>query len=129
VAWLAFSIPGGVLLLIGVACWEKSPGRQHKRSGTPISATYVNELTAMFYGTKRIELDHRDSVAVMRDEDAQGAPPRLGVDLDAGVATLRPGSLAAESSDRSGSLSPAEGAAHEHGHVIGRHDHRLRKPR
>jgi hypothetical protein len=89
-AWLAFSIPGAVLLLVGVGAWEASPRRRRKRPGTPLSATYVNELTALFYGTKRRELDHRDSVSVMRDEDAQGAPPRLGIDLDAGIATLRP---------------------------------------
>jgi hypothetical protein len=55
-----------------------------------LSATYVNELTAMFYGTKRMALDHRDSMSLMRQEDAQGAPPRLGVDLDRGVVVLRP---------------------------------------
>jgi hypothetical protein len=103
--------------------------RKLKRPGTPISATYVNELTAVFYGTKRIELDHRDSVAVMRDEDAQGAPPRLGVDLDAGVATLRPEPPGGESSDRSGTMAGTEGADHEHGHVLGRNGDRLRGPR
>jgi uncharacterized protein DUF6191 len=42
------------------------------------------------HGTKRIELDHRDSQSMMREQDAQGAPPWLSVDLDGGVVRLRP---------------------------------------
>ena len=61
-----------------------------KRTGKRLSATYVDEYTAIFYGTKRMELNHRDSVEMLREEDAQGAPPRLGVDLDRGVVVLRP---------------------------------------
>ncbi|HEX5405156.1 MAG TPA: DUF6191 domain-containing protein [Pseudonocardiaceae bacterium] len=83
-AWLAFSIPGGVLLLVAVGMYEK-----HRRRGTGLAATYINEVTAMFYGTKRMELDHRNSIEMMRDEDAEGAPP-LRVDLDQGVVFLRP---------------------------------------
>jgi hypothetical protein len=43
----------------------------------------------MLYGTKRFELDHRDSMSKMREEDAQGAPP--DVDLENGVIRLRGG--------------------------------------
>jgi hypothetical protein len=78
-------IPIPVLLLIAVGIYEL---RTKKRPGTPISATYVNEFTAIFYGTKRTELDHRDSMSLMREDDAQGAPPGLGVDLDRGVVVL-----------------------------------------
>lgn len=76
-------IPIPVLLLIAVGIYEL---RTKKR--TPISATYINEFTAIFYGTKRTELDHRDSMSLMREDDAQGAPPGLGVDLDRGVVVL-----------------------------------------
>jgi hypothetical protein len=55
-----------------------------------LSTTYVNELTAVFYGTKRIELEHRDSWSILREDDAQGAPPTVGVDLDRGTVTLPP---------------------------------------
>jgi hypothetical protein len=89
-AWLSFSIPGGVLLLMAVAAFELAPRKRRKRSGTPLSATYTNEITALFYGTKRMELDHRDSQSLMAEEDAQGAPPRMGVDLDRGTVVLRP---------------------------------------
>jgi Family of unknown function (DUF6191) len=83
-AVLAFSIPGGVLLLVVVGLYET-----RRRSKTRLAATYVDEITAMFYGTKRIELDHRDSIMMLRDEDAEGAPP-LRVDLDNGVVFIRP---------------------------------------
>jgi hypothetical protein len=84
VAVLAFSIPGGVLLLVAVGWWES-----RRRSRTRLAATYVDEITAMFYGTKRMELDHRNSVEMLRDEDAEGAPP-LRVDLEQGVVFVRP---------------------------------------
>jgi len=87
---LAFSIPGGVLLLVAVGAYELLPRKRRRRPGAPLSATYVNEFTAMFYGTKRLELDQRDSWSMMREEDAHGAPPRLGVDLDRGIVMLRP---------------------------------------
>jgi hypothetical protein len=88
--WLGLGIPGAVLLLIAIGTWELRPKRQKKRAGTPLSATYVNELTALFYGTKRVELDHRDSISMMRDEDPQAAPPNQDIDLDKGTVTLRP---------------------------------------
>ena len=54
-------------------------GKHTKRSFTEIT---VSEYTALFYGTKRRELDQRDSWSMMRDEQAQGAPP---IDLDSGT--------------------------------------------
>ncbi len=88
-AWLSFSIPGGVLLLMAVAAYELAPRNRRKRSGTPLSGTYVNEITAMFYGSKRTELDHRDSQSLLREDDSEAAPPRMGVDLDRGVVVVR----------------------------------------
>lgn len=87
---LSFSIPGVTLLLVAVGVWELRRQRRGKRQGTPLSATYINEVTAMFYGTKRMELDHRDSMSLMREEDAQGDPPWLDVDLGRGTVVLRP---------------------------------------
>jgi hypothetical protein len=79
---LAFGVPGMVLLLLALGAYELRPSRRRRRAGTPLSATYVNEVTALFYGSKRVELDHRDSWSMLREDDAQGAPPGLGVDLD-----------------------------------------------
>jgi hypothetical protein len=87
--WLGLGIPGGVLLMVALGAYELRPSKRRKRPGTPLSATYVNELTAIFYGSKRVELDHRDSMSLMREDDAQGAPPAVGVDLDRGIVTMR----------------------------------------
>jgi hypothetical protein len=87
---LEWSIPGWVLLLVAVGLWELRRQAKRRKPGTPLSATYINEFTAMFYGTKRMELDHRDSMSMMREEDAEGAPPHHGVDLDRGVVVLPP---------------------------------------
>ncbi|KAA9157445.1 hypothetical protein FPZ12_025065 [Amycolatopsis acidicola] len=89
VSILEWSIPGGMLAVVAVGLFELARHKRRKRRGTPITATYINEVTAMFYGTKRMELDHRDAVEMLREEDAQGAPPRSRVDLDKGVAQLR----------------------------------------
>lgn len=86
---LALSIPGLVLLLVAVWVYEMAQQRRGRRHGTPLSTTYVNEFTAMFHGTKRIELDHRASTSLMYEQDAQGAPPGPGVDLDRGIVVLR----------------------------------------
>ncbi|TNC29063.1 DUF6191 domain-containing protein [Amycolatopsis alkalitolerans] len=83
-----WSLPGGVLLLVATAVYETLRHRHRRKRKTPLATTYVNEFTAMFYGTKRMELDHRESMSMMRDEDAQGAPPDHGVDLNRGVARL-----------------------------------------
>jgi hypothetical protein len=85
---LGFAIPGSVLLLMVGGMYETR--RRRNRPGRTLSETYVNEITALFYGTKRRELEQRDSWSMMREDEAQGAPPETGVDLDRGVAVLRP---------------------------------------
>ncbi|MEV5835805.1 DUF6191 domain-containing protein [Nocardia sp. NPDC052112] len=85
---LGWTIPGWVLLLMAVALYEALTRKRRKRR-TPVSGTFTDEFTAMFYGTKRMELDHRDSVSMLRDEEAQGAPPQVGVDLDRQAVVLR----------------------------------------
>lgn len=87
--WLGLGIPGGVLLMVALGAYELRPSRRRKQAGAPLSSTYVNEFTAIFYGSKRVELDHRDSMSMMREDDAQGAPPAVGVDLDRGIVTMR----------------------------------------
>ncbi|SDD79185.1 DUF6191 domain-containing protein [Actinokineospora iranica] len=85
---LSLAIPGSTLLLVAAGVCELRRQRRRGRSGTPVTATYVNEFTAIFYGAKRMELDHRDSMSMMREEDAQGGPPGYGVDLERGVVVL-----------------------------------------
>ncbi|HEY4459044.1 MAG TPA: DUF6191 domain-containing protein [Pseudonocardiaceae bacterium] len=77
--FLAIGIPVAILLGLSYLIVRHLSGKHTKRSFTEIT---VSEYTALFYGTKRRELDHRDSWSMMRDGEAQGAPP---VDLDGGT--------------------------------------------
>lgn len=88
--WLGLAIPGSVLLLMAVAAFEMRP-RGRKRLKSRLSTTYVDEMSAFLYGTKRMELDNRETMSMLLDGDlAQGAPPGHEVDLDRGVVVLRP---------------------------------------
>ncbi|WP_040772793.1 DUF6191 domain-containing protein [Nocardia pneumoniae] len=87
---LQWSIPGWVILLVVVAVYELTVNkRRRRRRRTPISGTFTDEFTALFYATKRLELDHRESVSMLRDEQDQGAPPLVGLDLDRRTVVLR----------------------------------------
>ncbi|WP_018683564.1 DUF6191 domain-containing protein [Actinokineospora enzanensis] len=86
-AVLTWSIPLSTLTVVGVGVYEMRRQKRRNKHGTPVTATYINEFTAMFYGTKRVELDHRDSTSLLREEDAQGAPP--GSDPAQGVIYVR----------------------------------------
>ncbi|WP_345431394.1 DUF6191 domain-containing protein [Actinoallomurus vinaceus] len=87
-----------LLALAGLErAWVRITGRGilpwlRRRSGTPLSATGFDELTAAFQGSKRTELEHRQIELVLRQDDSDGAPPANRVDLDQGVAFItRPG--------------------------------------
>jgi hypothetical protein len=96
---LSFSIPAVPIALVAVGAWELRRHRQGKQRGTPLSATYINEFTAIFYGTKRMELDHRESMSMMREEDAQAAPPGFDGDLDNGIVVPRNSTVSGGSPD------------------------------
>ncbi|MBF6473814.1 MULTISPECIES: DUF6191 domain-containing protein [Nocardia] len=86
---LQWWVPGWVILLVLVAVYELTVNKRRKRRRTPVSGTFTDEFTALFYSTKRMELDHRESVSMLRDEQAQGAPPLVGVDLERRTVVLR----------------------------------------
>lgn len=87
-ALLAFGLPIAALLALAWLIVRHRTGKRTRRSFTEIT---VNEYTALFYGTKRRELDHRDEWSMMRDEQAQGAAPDgPALDLDRGTMTFRP---------------------------------------
>lgn len=85
------SLPGLVVLLVVLAALERFglwagnrswlPWRR-KHVGTPVSAAGFEELDAFFGSGKRHELDERNHSLVLREEDEQGAPPLMKVDLD-----------------------------------------------
>ncbi|MEU1547471.1 DUF6191 domain-containing protein [Nocardia sp. NPDC005745] len=86
---LQWWIPGWVILLVLVAVYELTVNKRRRRRRTPVSGTFTDEFTALFYATKRMELDHRESVSMLRDEQDEGAPPLVGVDLEHHRVVLR----------------------------------------
>lgn len=95
---LIVSIPGLVLLLIAFAAIDRMGFAASRRLrlpwrkdevGRPVSAPGIDEMHAIFYATKRHEMDQRRTSLMLRDEEADGAPPRSEVDLDAGRAVIR----------------------------------------
>ncbi|WP_018683759.1 DUF6191 domain-containing protein [Actinokineospora enzanensis] len=89
VLW-AMSLPGLVVGLIVFAAIERFGPRRRSRAGTPMSAAGFDELGAMFYGSKREEIEYRQSSLMHRDDEEDGAPPRDSADLDGyGVRIVR----------------------------------------
>lgn len=60
-----------------------------KRTGVGVGAIATDELHAFLNANKRVELEHRTEEQVLRDDTLDGAPPRMGLDLDAGTAIIR----------------------------------------
>lgn len=98
------TIPGLVILLVLLATvdgfgllasryvkisWRKDGHR-------PISAIGLDEGLALFHATKRHELDERQHVLMMRDEEGDSAPPRTKIDLEGGKAVIRANACRAE---------------------------------
>jgi hypothetical protein len=92
------SLPGLVVLLVVLAALERFglwasdrswlPWRR-KRAGTPVSAAGFEELDAFFVSGKRHELDQRNHSLMMREDEEDGAPPLLRVDLNGRRIVLR----------------------------------------
>lgn len=53
-----------------------------------VGATATEELHALIYPSKRVQLEQRRIELVLRDDEEDGAPPRTGVDLDAGTVRI-----------------------------------------
>jgi hypothetical protein len=92
VGWVfAMSLPGLVCLLVALAAverfglWATSRSRlpwRRGRTGTPASATGLDELTALFYATKHLELEQRRTELVLREDTGDADPRRFRLDLD-----------------------------------------------
>jgi hypothetical protein len=92
------SMPGLVILLVvgaGLDRMGQSANRRlrlpwrREESGRPLAASGIEEMHAIFYATKRHELDQRRTSLMLRDEESDGAPPHSTVDLDRGIAVIR----------------------------------------
>jgi hypothetical protein len=94
----AMSLPGLVVLLVILAALERFglwasdhswlPWRR-KRDGTPISAAGFEELDAFFGAGKRHDLDQRNHSLMLRDDEEEGAPPLMHVDMEGERIVLR----------------------------------------
>jgi hypothetical protein len=92
------SMPGLVIQLVIVAGIDRIGHSANRRlqlprckeeSGLPLAASGIEEMHAIFYAAKRHELDQRRTSLMLRDEEADGAPPHSTVDLDRGSAVIR----------------------------------------
>ncbi|MEU1372333.1 DUF6191 domain-containing protein [Streptomyces triculaminicus] len=59
------------------------------RSGVGLGATVTEELHAFMNANKRVQIEQRHVELVLRDDVQGAAPPRMGIDLDAGTAVIR----------------------------------------
>ncbi|MGW3184727.1 DUF6191 domain-containing protein [Kitasatospora sp. NPDC001119] len=57
--------------------------------GRGAGATATEELHALLYPSKRVQLEQRRVELVMRDDEHDGAPKRTGIDLAGGRAVIR----------------------------------------
>jgi hypothetical protein len=91
-ALVALTLPGLVLGLLAVAAIDqlmlrlRGRGLLRWRRDTQVSSTGFDLLHAALSPGKADELAQRHSEELVRDDEAEGAPPRSRVDLDAGTA-------------------------------------------
>ncbi|MGC0419554.1 DUF6191 domain-containing protein [Embleya sp. AB8] len=70
---------------------QRVGGRRAGVGERGLGATGVEELHALLYPGKRVQLEQRRVELVLRDDEQDGAPKRTGIDLDAGTARIRVG--------------------------------------
>lgn len=64
--------------------WARGVHKSEKSA----SAAGLEELTAMFYGSKRVEQEQREIEYMLRDDESDGAPPADSIDLEGGVVRI-----------------------------------------
>ncbi|MFG3053012.1 DUF6191 domain-containing protein [Kitasatospora sp. NPDC048239] len=62
--------------------------RRNESGERGVGATATEELHALLYPSKRVQLEQRRIELVLRDDENDGAPPKTGIDLKAGTATI-----------------------------------------
>jgi Family of unknown function (DUF6191) len=97
VAFLFFmTLPGLVVGLVALAAVDRIGWWVSGRSGLPwyrdgrrpAPASGLDELQALFYASKRPAIEQRRIELMLRDDEHDGAPPRIRIDLDAGRAVI-----------------------------------------
>jgi len=91
---VALTLPGLVLLLVGVAVVEQVLARLGRRSPLArgrrhaLSAGGLDVFSAALAPGRAVDLDEQQARVMHRDDLGDGAPPRERIDLDGGVAYL-----------------------------------------
>jgi molybdenum-dependent DNA-binding transcriptional regulator ModE len=79
---IALFVAAALRKLLGVVRNRRAGGSRG------LGATATEELHALLYPSKRVELEQRRIELVLRDDEHDGAPKRTGIDLDAGTARI-----------------------------------------
>jgi hypothetical protein len=88
-------VPAAVTVLFFTAAVARKVlgGSRSAADGSPpgrsAGAVATEELHALLYAGKRAQLEQRRVELVLRDDEADGAPPRTGIDLAGGRAVIR----------------------------------------
>ena len=90
----ALTIPGlaVTLVLLGtldLLVFRRFGARLLGERGTRAAPAAYDEAAAVFHPGKRLELDQRQTTALLRQTADEGAPPRVSVDLYRGTAVIR----------------------------------------
>ncbi len=91
---VALTLPGVVLLLVGVAVVEQVAARRGARSPVTgghrhaLSAGGMDVFSVALVPGRQADVDEQRSRQLIADDVEQGAPPRDRIDLDRGVAYL-----------------------------------------
>jgi hypothetical protein len=97
VAFVFFiTLPGLIIGLVALTALDRAGRWISGRSGLPwyrdgrrpAPAPGLDELHALFYASKRPAIEQRRLELVLRDDQHDGAPPRIRIDLDAGRAVI-----------------------------------------
>jgi hypothetical protein len=93
------TLPGLIVGLVVLAAVDRLGWRLHTRHGLPwyrdgrrpATAVGLDEVQALFQPSKRHAMEQRRLEHVLADDDQEGAPPRVSVDLDRQIVIIRAG--------------------------------------
>ncbi|MFF2080705.1 DUF6191 domain-containing protein [Kitasatospora sp. NPDC058162] len=83
-------LPAGLVVLFFLGAVVRRLRTRHSAAGgRGAGATATEELHALLYPSKRVQLEQRRVELVLRDDEHDGAPKRTGIDLAGGRAVIR----------------------------------------
>ncbi len=82
--------PAALVAVFLLAATRQLVLRRSDPGARGVGATATEELHALLSAGKQAQLEQRRVELVLRDDENDGAPPKTGIDLTAGTATIRP---------------------------------------